>query len=156
MRLSTSNSYLLVDVLGSSGVDQISVLKFKSHTCRCLLIAYPLTIYLSVKVGPSLHMRGLPDQLMEYFCHFSLCLDHALLIYLIKVCLSSLYLIHLILQVVKLYERCLIACANYPELWIRYVLCMEASGSMELAYNALARATQVFVKVFILFVTHSF
>ncbi|XP_074575508.1 pre-mRNA-processing factor 39-1-like isoform X3 [Curcuma longa] len=49
-------------------------------------------------------------------------------------------------KVVKLYERCLIACANYPEFWIRYVLCMEASGSMELAYNALARATQVFVK----------
>lgn len=50
-------------------------------------------------------------------------------------------------QVVKLYERCLIACANYPEYWIRYVLCMEASGSMDLANNALARATQVFVKV---------
>ncbi|KAF5822069.1 putative tetratricopeptide-like helical domain superfamily [Helianthus annuus] len=49
-------------------------------------------------------------------------------------------------KVVKLYERCLIACANYPEYWIRYVLCMEASGSMDLAENALARATQVFVK----------
>ncbi|KAM0949377.1 putative tetratricopeptide-like helical domain superfamily [Dioscorea sansibarensis] len=49
-------------------------------------------------------------------------------------------------KVVKLYERCLIACASYPEYWIRYVLCMEASGSMELANNALARATQVFVK----------
>ncbi|GAB4841260.1 hypothetical protein Ancab_021992 [Ancistrocladus abbreviatus] len=49
-------------------------------------------------------------------------------------------------KVVKLYERCLIACANYPEYWIRYILCMEASGSMELADNALARATQVFVK----------
>ncbi|KAG0462969.1 hypothetical protein HPP92_021445 [Vanilla planifolia] len=49
-------------------------------------------------------------------------------------------------KVVKLYERCLIACANYCEYWIRYVLCMEASGSMELAVNALARATQVFVK----------
>lgn len=48
---------------------------------------------------------------------------------------------------VKLYERCLIACANYPEYWIRYVLCMEASGSMDLAHNALARATHVFVKV---------
>ncbi|GFZ13493.1 tetratricopeptide repeat (TPR)-like superfamily protein [Actinidia rufa] len=48
--------------------------------------------------------------------------------------------------VVKLYERCLIACANYPEYWIRYVLCMEACGSMDLANNALARATQVFVK----------
>ncbi|KAL6968143.1 hypothetical protein U1Q18_033946 [Sarracenia purpurea var. burkii] len=49
-------------------------------------------------------------------------------------------------KVVKLYERCLIACANYPEYWIRYVLFMEASGSMDLANNALARATQVFVK----------
>ncbi|KAI3449821.1 hypothetical protein Pfo_006486 [Paulownia fortunei] len=49
-------------------------------------------------------------------------------------------------KVVKLYERCLVACARYPEYWIRYVLCMEASGSMELAENALARATQVFVK----------
>lgn len=50
-------------------------------------------------------------------------------------------------QVVKLYERCLIACANYPEYWIRYVLCMEAVGSLDIANNALARATQVFVKV---------
>lgn len=50
-------------------------------------------------------------------------------------------------QIVKLYERCLIACANYPEYWIRYILCMESSGSMDLADNALARATQVFVKV---------
>ncbi|WCJ38216.1 Pre-mRNA-processing factor 39-1 [Euphorbia peplus] len=49
-------------------------------------------------------------------------------------------------KVVKLYERCLIACANYPEYWIRYVLCMEACASMDLANNALARATQVFVK----------
>ncbi|XP_004247135.1 pre-mRNA-processing factor 39-1 isoform X2 [Solanum lycopersicum] len=49
-------------------------------------------------------------------------------------------------KVVKLYERCLIACANYPEYWIRYVSCMEISGSLDLADNALARATQVFVK----------
>ncbi|KAE8692172.1 ras GTPase-activating protein-binding protein 2-like [Hibiscus syriacus] len=49
-------------------------------------------------------------------------------------------------KVVKLYERCLIPCASYPEYWIRYVLCMEASGIMDLANNALARATQVFVK----------
>ncbi|XP_073063574.1 pre-mRNA-processing factor 39-1-like isoform X6 [Primulina eburnea] len=49
-------------------------------------------------------------------------------------------------KIVKLYERCLIACANYPGYWIRYVLCMEAIGSMELSDNALARATQVFVK----------
>lgn len=49
-------------------------------------------------------------------------------------------------KVVKLYERCLIACANYPEYWIRYILHMEASESIDLAENALARATQVFVK----------
>ncbi|KAJ8558213.1 hypothetical protein K7X08_004979 [Anisodus acutangulus] len=49
-------------------------------------------------------------------------------------------------KVVKLYERCLIACANYPEYWIQYVSCMETSGSLDLADNALARATQVFVK----------
>ncbi|TQE12213.1 hypothetical protein C1H46_002138 [Malus baccata] len=45
-------------------------------------------------------------------------------------------------KVVKLYERCLIACANYPEYWIRYVLCMEANRSMDIANKALARATQ--------------
>jgi hypothetical protein len=50
-------------------------------------------------------------------------------------------------QIVKLYERCVIACANYPEYWIRYVLCMEARESMDLANNVLARASQVFVKV---------
>ncbi|KAA0039889.1 pre-mRNA-processing factor 39 isoform X2 [Cucumis melo var. makuwa] len=49
-------------------------------------------------------------------------------------------------KVVKLYERCVIACANYPEYWIRYILCMQASDSMDLANNALARASQVFVK----------
>ncbi|KAH0854870.1 LOW QUALITY PROTEIN: hypothetical protein HID58_031354, partial [Brassica napus] len=49
-------------------------------------------------------------------------------------------------HVVKLYERCLVACANYPEYWIRYVLSMGSSGSMDLADNALTRATQVFVK----------
>ncbi|KAI3943915.1 hypothetical protein MKW92_025838 [Papaver armeniacum] len=49
-------------------------------------------------------------------------------------------------KVVNLYERCLIACANYPEFWIRYVLSMEVKGRMDLAINALGRATQVFVK----------
>ncbi|KAM7521754.1 hypothetical protein LguiA_011656 [Lonicera macranthoides] len=71
------------------------------------------------------YLRGLPVPRTEYSYAFLL---------------SPLYF------VVKLYERCLIACANYPEYWIRYVLCMEASGSMDLAQNALARATQVFVK----------
>uniref|UniRef100_A0A803M969 Pre-mRNA-processing factor 39 n=1 Tax=Chenopodium quinoa TaxID=63459 RepID=A0A803M969_CHEQI len=49
-------------------------------------------------------------------------------------------------KIFKLYERCLVACANYPEFWIRYIMFMEGSGSIDLADNALARATQVFVK----------
>ncbi|KAI4364099.1 hypothetical protein MLD38_020236 [Melastoma candidum] len=49
-------------------------------------------------------------------------------------------------KIFKLYERCLIACASYPEYWIRYIKCMEGHGSMDLAENALLRATQVFVK----------
>ncbi|KAL9239066.1 hypothetical protein vseg_013420 [Gypsophila vaccaria] len=49
-------------------------------------------------------------------------------------------------KIVKLYERCLVACANYPEYWKRYILCMEGRGNIDLADNALARATQVFVK----------
>ncbi|KAL4571948.1 hypothetical protein LXL04_018716 [Taraxacum kok-saghyz] len=40
-------------------------------------------------------------------------------------------------KVVKLYERCLIACANYHEYFIRYLICMEARKNMELAENAL-------------------
>ncbi|XP_010522533.1 PREDICTED: LOW QUALITY PROTEIN: pre-mRNA-processing factor 39-like [Tarenaya hassleriana] len=49
-------------------------------------------------------------------------------------------------KVVKLYERCLIACANYPEFWMWYASCAEENGRMDLAENALARATQIFVK----------
>ncbi|KAG5622213.1 hypothetical protein H5410_007431 [Solanum commersonii] len=46
----------------------------------------------------------------------------------------------------KLYERCLISCANYPEFWIRYVDFMETKGGRELAMFALERATKVFSK----------
>ncbi|KAI3709904.1 hypothetical protein L2E82_39672 [Cichorium intybus] len=46
----------------------------------------------------------------------------------------------------KLYERCLIPCANYPEFWMRYVEFMESKGGRELATFALERATQVFLK----------
>ncbi|MCD7461439.1 hypothetical protein HAX54_046128 [Datura stramonium] len=48
--------------------------------------------------------------------------------------------------VLKLYERCLITCANYPEFWIRYVDFMESKGGRELAMFALERATKVFLK----------
>ncbi|URE38834.1 HAT [Musa troglodytarum] len=48
--------------------------------------------------------------------------------------------------IVKLYERCLIACANYSEFWIRYVEFVEAKGGRELANYALTRAVTVFLK----------
>lgn len=51
------------------------------------------------------------------------------------------------MQTIKLYERCLIACANYPEYWIRYVQRMDAEGKVESAVDALERASTVFVKV---------
>ncbi|XP_059669215.1 pre-mRNA-processing factor 39-2 isoform X2 [Cornus florida] len=47
---------------------------------------------------------------------------------------------------VKLYERCLIPCANYPEFWMRYVEFMETKGGREVANFALDRATQIFLK----------
>ncbi|XP_057997116.1 pre-mRNA-processing factor 39-2 isoform X2 [Hevea brasiliensis] len=47
---------------------------------------------------------------------------------------------------VKLYERCLIPCANYPEFWIRYTEFVESKGGREIAHYALDRATQIFLK----------
>ncbi|GAB2299090.1 hypothetical protein Dimus_033161 [Dionaea muscipula] len=47
---------------------------------------------------------------------------------------------------VRLYERCLIPCVNYPEFWMRYVEYVEAKGGRELANDALERATQIFLK----------
>ncbi|XP_024539541.1 pre-mRNA-processing factor 39 isoform X1 [Selaginella moellendorffii] len=49
-------------------------------------------------------------------------------------------------KVVKLFERCLIACANYPEYWIRYVEYLEKQNNLEMANDALHRATHIFVK----------
>ncbi|KAM2076380.1 hypothetical protein ACFX1T_039133 [Malus domestica] len=48
---------------------------------------------------------------------------------------------------VKLYERCLIPRANYPEFWMRYVDFMEINGGREIANYALDRATQIFLKL---------
>lgn len=50
-------------------------------------------------------------------------------------------------QTIKLYERCLIACANYPEYWVRYVQRMDEEGKTEIALDALHRATVTFLKV---------
>uniref|UniRef100_A0A1J3CB41 Pre-mRNA-processing factor 39 n=1 Tax=Noccaea caerulescens TaxID=107243 RepID=A0A1J3CB41_NOCCA len=47
---------------------------------------------------------------------------------------------------IKLYERCLIPCANHTEFWFRYVDFVESKGGRELANFALARASQTFVK----------
>ncbi|XP_020225886.1 RNA polymerase II degradation factor 1 isoform X2 [Cajanus cajan] len=47
---------------------------------------------------------------------------------------------------VKLYERCLIVCANYPEYWMRYVDFMETKGGREVANYSLDRATEIYLK----------
>ncbi|TVU06386.1 hypothetical protein EJB05_49598, partial [Eragrostis curvula] len=47
---------------------------------------------------------------------------------------------------VKLYERCLIPCANYSEFWIRYAEYVDAKGGREIASYALGRASSCFVK----------
>lgn len=51
------------------------------------------------------------------------------------------------MQAVKLYERCLIPCANYSEFWIRYSEYVDAKGGREIANHALGRASSCFVKV---------
>lgn len=56
-------------------------------------------------------------------------------------------LVKCVVQTVKLYERCLIACANYSDYWIRFVQRMDVEGKVELALNGLQRATGTFVKV---------
>ncbi|XP_074307984.1 uncharacterized protein LOC141642899 isoform X3 [Silene latifolia] len=47
---------------------------------------------------------------------------------------------------VKLYERCLVSCAHYPEFWMRYVYFVEANGGKEIASDAMDRATNIFLK----------
>lgn len=49
-------------------------------------------------------------------------------------------------KVYKLYERCVVACANYPEYWIRFVLSMKASGWECFAADAFDRAIRIYVK----------
>ncbi|XP_050290159.1 pre-mRNA-processing factor 39-2-like [Quercus robur] len=47
---------------------------------------------------------------------------------------------------VKLYEGCLIPCANYLEFWMHYVEFMESKGGREITNNALDRSTLIFLK----------
>ncbi|XP_026417618.1 pre-mRNA-processing factor 39-like [Papaver somniferum] len=49
-------------------------------------------------------------------------------------------------KVILLYERCLVACANYPEFWIRYVNFLENGGRRDTAYDALERVTLIYAK----------
>jgi len=49
-------------------------------------------------------------------------------------------------RLVKLYDRCLVACAQYPEFWCRYATYIEKIGQTEKARNILHRATSIFVK----------
>lgn len=70
--------------------------------------------------------------------------------YKMKYLKGNIYLI----QAVKVYERCLIPCANYPEFWMRYVEFMESKGGREIAKFALERSTRVFLKVcFLIYVS---
>ncbi|KAL3154174.1 hypothetical protein ABBQ32_013692 [Trebouxia sp. C0010 RCD-2024] len=48
-------------------------------------------------------------------------------------------------MIIRLYERCLVACASYPDLWMRYVRWQESS-SKAAAQVALERATSVHCK----------
>lgn len=119
-------------------------LKFQSDTCRCLYLPNHL---LSGKDGPSSRFWGaflFNHWSIPYAYPFIAIYSSVMIVLLIG---PGVMIICVPFQIVKLYERCLIACANYCEYWIRYVLCMEASGSTDLANNALARATQIFVKV---------
>ena len=47
---------------------------------------------------------------------------------------------------VRLYERCLIPCASYPALWLRYAKHTERCQGPDAARAVLQRATRVFVK----------
>lgn len=115
----------------------------------CMQVSTYLPNHLSVRQGGSLlsYLRGLsiPQRSTSYAYLPVLCVICLFLWFSMPQCDDII--IFCVYQVVKLYERCLIACANYPEYWIRYVKSMEAHGSMDLAENALIRATQVFVKV---------
>lgn len=105
---------------------------------------------LSGKEGPSCRIWGaflFPNGVFLMHISFVLCVFPFVNMVMDSIVPSRLWWHVFLSQVVKLYERCVIACANYTEYWIRYVLCMEATGNMDLANNALARATQVFVKV---------
>jgi len=51
-----------------------------------------------------------------------------------------------ILQTVKLYERCLIVCANFPDYWIRFVQRMDTEGKVELDSNGLTASDRHFRK----------
>lgn len=116
-------------------------------------VSYLPNHLLSCKEGPSFHIWGASLFYRGVFLlHISFLFLITSLHYEFKckdrfICFSIFCSIFFCEQVVKLYERCVIACANYPEYWIRYILCMQASDSMDLANNALARASQVFVKV---------
>ena len=48
-------------------------------------------------------------------------------------------------EIVILFERCLVACASYPEFWMRYVLYIEPIDALE-ATNVMQRAVQVFCR----------
>ncbi|GAB4815080.1 hypothetical protein N2152v2_002126 [Parachlorella kessleri] len=47
---------------------------------------------------------------------------------------------------VRLYERCLVACANYPEFWMRYIRYLDGKAEAERSRDALTRAATLYCK----------
>ena len=49
-------------------------------------------------------------------------------------------------SIVRLYERCLIPCAYYPNFWMRYARCMERLQGPQVARDIIHRATRIHLK----------
>jgi len=49
-------------------------------------------------------------------------------------------------SIVRLYERCLIPCAYYPNFWMRYARCMERLQGPQVARDIFHRATRIHLK----------
>ena len=50
------------------------------------------------------------------------------------------------MAVVCLFERCLCACASYPQLWCRYARYLEAAGDVDAARAVVQRGLVVYCK----------
>ena len=117
-----------------------NLMKAKKVHMLCMQVSSCLPNHLlSGKEGPSFRVCGaflLPNGVFLMHFSFMLCVFPLKVNMLMDSIVPSRLWWHVFLsQVVNLYGRCIIACANYTEYWIRYVLCMVMStyGNMALA-----------------------